>query len=141
MFVKITGINVRFLRSKYISELRDEKGRIVPGTGATQQTEVVKFKRNKLEIPEEVKNKLSEMELDVLTQALRDAFETEQRQKFEEVFDTLLTQMNDLIEGIEYLKVNDKQLERYVTLSALLNRKLKAKLNKVSQQVEKRLDE
>lgn len=137
MFVKITKANVRFLRSKYIPELRDEKGKAIPGTGITEQNEIIKFKRNKLEIPEEIKKELSKMELDVLTQGLKDAFEAEERQKFEDVFDTLLTQMNELVENIDYLKVNAEQLERYVALSDLLKRKVKAKLNKISQQSQK----
>ena len=141
MFVKITKANVRFLRSKYIPELKDGKGKAIPGTGVTEQTEVIKFKRNKTEIPEEVKNELSKMELDVLTQALQDAVEAEEHQKSEKVFDNLLTEMNQLVENIDYLKVNDEQLERYVALSALLERKVKAKLNKRSQQAQKKLDE
>ena len=130
MFTNITRINVTFSRSKYIPELRDEKGKIVPGTGTTEQIEVAKFKRNKLAIPDEVKEKLSSIEFEVLTEALRKANDAENRQKYANIFDTFLLQLGELVENEEYLEVTNEQLERYVSLSSLLKRKVKGKLKR-----------
>ena len=141
MFTKITRINVTFLRSKYIPELRDEKGKIVPGTGTTEQIEVAKFKRNKLAIPDEVKEKLSSIEIEVLTEALKKAHEAEERQKYAKEFDTFLQHLGELVENEEYLEVTNEQLQKYATLSSLLKRKVKGRLKRRTKELRPDPDE
>jgi hypothetical protein len=119
---------VKIFKTEYVPLAKDSKGKVEKGTGESVENVIETFKRNELEIPENLQKKLTKTEYAMLEKALMKAHEDDIREEVNKIFNDSIDTLFDQEKHLHLIDFDQELFDKIEKILRIIKRKARSAL-------------
>lgn len=124
IFVDISARKVAIFKNQYIP-VRRKEGRKVTGTGVTKKIKVATFKRDEVNIPDEIQESLTEQQIHFLKNELKNAYEGDIAPTINKEFHDRISRLSENVSLIHLIDIGTDDINIVSDILAKMKKQLK----------------